>query len=76
MSFKIHSVLFAGGTGLGLRMCVLFQHGMNRNYRICLTFLVHVKMQFGISGTTMINSSLKSPVFVSCSCIGEIDTMP
>lgn len=34
MSFKIIPVLFAGGTGLGLRMCVLFQHEMNRNYRL------------------------------------------
>lgn len=76
MSFKFNSVLFAGGTGLGLRMCVLFQFGMNRNYRLCLTFLVHVKVQFGISGTTMINSSLKSPVLVSCASIGEIDMMP
>lgn len=38
MSFKVNSVLFARGTGLGLRMCVLLQDGMNRNYRLCLTF--------------------------------------
>lgn len=71
MSFKIIPVLFAGGTGLGLRMCVLFQHGMN-----CLTFFVHIKVQFGINSTTVINGNLKSPVFVSCACIGEIDMMP
>lgn len=34
MSFKVNSVLFARGTGLGLRMCVQFQDGMNRNYRL------------------------------------------
>lgn len=74
MSFKINPVLFAGGTGLGLRMCVLFQHEMNRNYRP--SDLVHIKVQFGINSTTVINCNLKSPVFVSCACVGEIDTMP
>lgn len=73
MSFKINPVLFAGGTGLGLRMCVLFQHEMNRNYRLS-DFLS--SYQFGINSTTVINCNLKSPVFVSCVCIGEIDTMP
>lgn len=66
MSFKVSSVPFAGGTGLGLRMCVLFEHGRNRNYwGLGLIFLVHVKVQYGISDTTVINGNLLLFCFLS-----------
>lgn len=65
MSFKVSSVVFAGGTGLGLRMCVLFEHGRNRNYRgLGLIFFVHVKVQFGNNDITVINGNL----LVFCFC--------
>lgn len=59
MSFKVSSVPFAGRTGLGLRMRVIFEHGRTKNYRgLSLVFLVHVEVQFGISDTTVINDNL------------------
>jgi len=65
MSFKVNSVPFAGETGLGLRTCVLFERGINRNYRgLSLIFLVCVKVQFGINDTTVINGNL----LVFCFC--------
>lgn len=60
MPFKVNSEQFAAGRGLGLRTSVLFERGKNRDYRVWyigLILLVCVKVQFGMSDTTMINGS-------------------
>lgn len=53
------SAAFWRRTGLGLRMCVLFECGRNRDFQgLSLIFLICIEVQFGNNDTSMINVSL------------------
>lgn len=71
------SAAFWRRTGLGLRMCVLFERGRNRDFQgLSLILLICIKVQFGNDDTGMLNVSLILSCFFSCPSVGEIGMMP